>query len=334
MSVLRFENNPILTSENVPFRVNSIFNASAFKIRNQYLLLCRVEMPDGRSSLALARSNDGVNFQVDDKPCLTPEMHRQFHEYVEWGVEDPRVTPFDGRYYILYTGYSKNAPLVMLAETTDFEEFHIHGPVSEPGNKDAALFPEKINGFFWKIDRPSVKESRGDMWINKSPDLLHWGGYRFLAAGLKGTWEETKIGLSSQPVKTEKGWLLLYHGVRSLGQVPIYKLGVMLLDAREPGHVLGRSRYPILAPETSYERSGDVNNVVFSTGWIVEPSGEVKIYYSGADVNICLATTTLDYLLSCCESLKRDFKKGISAIERIERVSLINSTKLTPVKTL
>ena len=102
-------------------------------------------------------------------------------------------------------------------------------------------------------------------------------------------------------MKTEKGWLLLYHGVRSLGQIPIYKLGVLLLDADEPWRLLGCSQYPILAPETSYERNGDVNNVVFSTGWIVEPGGEVKIYYSGADVNVCLATTTLEYLLSLCE---------------------------------
>ena len=301
MSVLRFENNPILTSKNVPFRVNSIFNASAFKKDNQYFLLCRVEMPDGRSSLALARSDDGVDFKVDDAPCLTPDMHQQFFDYVEWGVEDPRVTYLNDRYYILYTGYSKNAPLVMMAETKEFEKFHLHGPITEPSNKDAALFPEKINGFYWKIDRPSARESQGDMWINKSLDLLHWGGYRFLMNGRKGTWEEGKIGLSSQPVKTEKGWLLLYHGVRALGQTSIYKLGVMLLDAHEPWRVIERSQYPILAPETPYERSGDVNNVVFSTGWIVEPDGEVKIYYSGADVNVCLATTTLDYLLSLCE---------------------------------
>ena len=301
MSVLRYENNPILTAEHVPFRVNSIFNASAFKISDKYFLLCRVEMPDGRSSLALARSSDGVNFQVDDKPCLTPEMHGPFYDYVEWGVEDPRVTLLDGRYYILYTGYSEHAPLVMMAETTDFVKFHFHGPVTEPSNKDAALFPEKIDGFYWKIDRPAAKESQGEMWINKSPDLLHWGGHRFLLSGRKGTWEESKIGLSSQPVKTEKGWLLLYHGVRILGHDPIYKLGVMLLDEKEPWRILGRSTYPILAPETPYERSGDVNNVVFSTGWIVEPDGEVKIYYSGADVNICLATTTVEYLLSLCE---------------------------------
>ncbi len=301
MSVLRYENNPVLTSKNVPFRVNSIFNASAFKIKDHYFLLCRVEMPDGRSSLVLARSADGLSFQVYDKPCLTPDMHEQFYDYVEWGVEDPRVTLIDGRYYILYTGYSKHTPLVMMAETSDFETFHLHGPITEPSNKDAALFPEKINGFYWKIDRPSVKESRGEMWINKSPDLIHWGGHRFLMSGREGTWEEAKIGLSSQPVKTAKGWLLLYHGVRILGHAPIYKLGVMLLDANEPWRVLGRSAHPILAPETSYERIGDVNNVVFSTGWIVEPDGEVKIYYSGADVNVCLATTTLDYLLSLCE---------------------------------
>ena len=301
MSILRFENNPIITIENVPFRVNSIFNAAAFLMKDHYYLLCRAEMPDGRSSLVLAKSSDGIHFQVDEKPCLTPENHEEFYNYVEWGVEDPRVTFINDRYYILYTGYSESAPLVMLAETIKFKDFLIHGPVSEPSNKDAALFPEKIDGYYWKIDRPSVSENQGDMWINKSPDLLHWGGYRLLLAGKKGSWEATKIGASSQPVKTDKGWLLLYHGVRSFGHATIYKLGVMLLDLHEPWKVLGRSVYPILSPEMPYERSGDVNNVVFSTGWIVKPDGNVNIYYSGADMNVCLATTSVDYLLSLCE---------------------------------
>ncbi|MGD9489090.1 MAG: glycoside hydrolase family 130 protein [Calditrichaceae bacterium] len=302
MPVIRYTHNPILTNKNVPFKVNSIFNAGAVKYKGQYLLLCRVEMPVGRSSLVLARSKDGVEFKVDPQPCLKPEDHNEFREYVEWGIEDPRITRIGEKYYILYTGYSKHQPVVMLADTKDFEKFNLHGPVSEPSNKDAVLFPEKIDGYYWKIDRPSFGMSGGSMWINRSNDLLHWGGYRFLMEGTPGSWEQDKVGASTQPVKTDQGWLLLYHGVRSFGVSTLYKLGALLLDQHEPWKIIGKSTGPILSPETEYERIGDVGNVVFSTGWIIEDSGDVKIYYSGADQNICLATTTVKELLSTCES--------------------------------
>ncbi len=300
MLITKYEKNPILTKNDVPFQINSIFNASAVKVGNDYLLLCRVEMPVGYSSLVLARSKNGFDFKVDTDPCITPEMHEKFYEYVEWGVEDPRITQIGNSYYILYTGYSRCEPLVMLAETQDFKEFLFHGPITEPSNKDAVLFPEKIGGFYWKIDRPTIRTNQGEMWINKSADLFHWGGHRFLMRGRQGTWESLKIGASTQPVKTDAGWLLLYHGVRGLGHSLIYKLGVMLLDEKEPWKVIGSSHSPILAPEMEYERVGDVNNVVFSSGWIIENDRTVKIYYSGADTNICLAETSIDYLLSQC----------------------------------
>ncbi len=299
MEITRYKNNPVLTANDVSFCVNSIFNAGAVKIENEYLLLCRVEMPNGRSSLLTARGADGKSFKPELKPLLTPEQHGPCKEFVEWGVEDPRITPLEGKYYITYTGYSKYKPLVMLAETDNFRDVNILGPITVPSNKDAAIFPEKIGGYYWKIDRPTAEE-RHDMWISRSPDLLHWGHFRVLQEPESGSWEQDKIGLSSQPVKTDEGWLMLYHGVRGFGISSIYKLGVMLLDPEKPWKVIGKSRYPILSPQLDYERVGDVCNVVFSCGWIFENDGEVKIYYSGADTNICLATTTVDDLLARC----------------------------------
>jgi predicted GH43/DUF377 family glycosyl hydrolase len=231
---------------------------------------------------------------------LKPEDHGEWNDYVTWGIEDPRITEINGVYYILYTGYSKYMPVVIMTKTADFEKFEIVSVISEPSNKDAALFPEKINGYYWKVDRPSA-EKRRDIWISKSPDLLHWGEYRFLMEGEKGTWEHNKIGSSSPPVRTPHGWLMLYHGVRGFGISSIYKLGVMLLDLDNPWIVKGKTSEPILAPEFDYERVGDVGNVIFSTGWIVDKNGTVNIYYSGADMNICLARTTIEYLLSCCK---------------------------------
>jgi predicted GH43/DUF377 family glycosyl hydrolase len=300
MSIKRYEKNPILVKEDVPFPVNSIFNAAPVLYQGQYLLLCRVEMPSGHSSFVLAKSNDGFSFKVDQKLYLKPEDHGEWNDYVSWGIEDPRITEINDEYYILYTGYSKYMPVVMMAKTRDFDKFEILGAITEPSNKDAALFPEKINEFYWKVDRPSA-EKRRDIWISKSPDLIHWGEYRFVMEGERGTWEHDKIGNSSVPVRTEEGWLMLYHGVRGFGISSIYKLGVMLLDIDKPWIVKGKSKSPILAPEYEYERVGDVGNVIFSTGCICHDDGTVNIYYSGADMNICLATSTIDYLLSCCK---------------------------------
>jgi predicted GH43/DUF377 family glycosyl hydrolase len=299
MGLTRYDKNPILTKSDVPFKVNSIFNPGAVKVDDKYLLICRVEMPNGRSSLVTALSKEGHKFTVDSEPCLTPLDHKEHFKFVEWGIEDARVTPIENKFYLAYTGYSKYMPMVILAETEDFKNFNIIGPISEPSNKDCALFPEKINGYYWKIDRPSA-ESRRDIWISRSKDLIHWGGYEVLSEPAPGSWEADKIGGSTPPIKTKEGWLMLYHGVRGFGISNLYKVGVMLLDLKKPWIVLGKSKEPILSPETNYERVGDVGNVVFTNGWIVEKE-EVKIYYSGADTNICLATTTLDYLISCCK---------------------------------
>jgi predicted GH43/DUF377 family glycosyl hydrolase len=300
MKIIKYAGNPIITKSDVPFKVNSIFNPGAVKFKDKYLLFCRIEMPNGRSAFIKAVSDDGISFSVDNNPTLLPEDHKECLKYVEWGIEDSRITQIGESFFITYTGYSKYMPLVMLAETKDFNIFKIHGSISEPSNKDCALFPERINGFYWKVDRPTA-EHRKDIWISKSPDLLHWGGYKMLMEPEQGTWENDKIGASSQPIKTNAGWLMLYHGVRGFGISSMYRIGAVLLDLEKPWIVKGKSKEPILTPEFDYERIGDVNNVVFSSGWIIEKNGNIKIYYSGADTNICLAETTIDYLISLCK---------------------------------
>ena len=300
MEIVKFENNPVLTVEDIPFRANSIFNAGAVRFNNEYLLLCRVELPVGKSSFVLARSKDGKKFKVDDKPCLNPGDHGEFNHLTEWGIEDPRIVHIENKYLITYTGYSILLPLVMLAETVDFKNFRILGPVTEPSNKDSALFPEKINGYFWKMDRPS-SDYHNSIWLNRSTDLIHWGGFRFMIKPLLGTWAADKIGGSTPPIKTNEGWLFLFHGVRIFGTSSIYKIGVMLVDIDKPWIVKGFSHEPILSPDKLFERVGDVQNVVFTNGWFVEDNGDVKIYYSGADTNICLAETNINYLLSLCK---------------------------------
>ncbi|MDX9923365.1 MAG: glycoside hydrolase family 130 protein [Ignavibacteriaceae bacterium] len=300
MEIIKYSQNPIITKEHVSFRINSIFNPGAVMFEDKYLLMCRIEMPNGRSALLKALSDDGYNFILDTKPSLTPEDHKDFYEYVNWGIEDARITKIDETYYLTYTGYSKYMPVVILAETKDFEKYKILGPISEPSNKDCTLFPEKIDGYYWRIDRPSA-EKRHDMWISKSPDLIHWGGNKFLMEPIAGTWENDKIGSSSTPIKTKDGWLMLYHGVRGFGISTLYKIGAILLDLEKPWIIRGRTTEPFLIPDLDYERIGDVPNVVFACGWIEEVNGKLKIYYSGADQNICVAETTIDYLVSLCK---------------------------------
>ena len=258
--IYKYDKNPILTKDHVPFRVNSIFNPGAVKTDGKYLLLCRTEMPDGRSCFTKAESLNGIDFKVADSPCLTPQDHREFYDYVEWGIEDPRITQFGDIFYLTYTGYSKYEPLVILAETRDFKNFKIHGPVCEPSNKDCTIFPEKIDGFYWKVDRPSA-DKRRDIWISKSPDLTHWGSYNILMTPEPGTWQSDRIGSSSNPIRTEQGWLMLYHGVKELAYSAIYKIGVILLDLKKPWIVKGRTREPVIVPDHHYERIGDVGNV-------------------------------------------------------------------------
>src|ERR1035437_4702080 len=233
MEIVKFENNPVLTIEDIPFRANSIFNPGAVKFNGEYLLLCRVEMPVGRSSFVLARSKDGKKFKVDAEPCINPEDHGEYNYLTEWGVEDPRIVKNGDKYLITYTGYSKHLPLVLLAETKDFKNFNFLGPITEPSNKDCSIFPEKINGYYWKMDRPST-EKDNSIWLNRSPDLIHWGGFRFLIEPISGTWASDKIGGSTPPVKTDDGWLFLFHGVRGFGISNIYKIGVMLVDLEKP----------------------------------------------------------------------------------------------------
>ncbi len=300
MKIKRHLNNPIITNKDVSFSVNSIFNAGATKYNGEYILLCRIELPIGRSTFGLATSKNGIDFILSDKPVLSPEDHTEFYEYVNWGIEDARITKIENKYLLTYTGYSKYNPVVILTETTNFKDFKIHGPISEASNKDCAIFPEKINGYYWKVDRPEA-DNRRDIWIGKSPDLIHWGDFSVLMEPEQGTWEANKIGGSTPPIKTKEGWLMLYHGVRGFGISSLYKLGVVLLDLDNPRKVIGKCVNPILSPEMDYERVGDVGNVVFSNGWVEEENGDVKIYYSGADMNICLAETTIDHLLSLCK---------------------------------
>jgi len=292
----RWEGNPIITLEDIPFRCNTVFNGSPVRINNEYLILLRVEGQQGYSFLALARSDDGYHFEMDPEPVMMPEKNGPFAMYETKGLEDPRITFLDGVYYILYTAASEYGSRIAIAKTKDFKTYERIALISEPGNKDGVLFPEKINGKYVRLDRPVAKDI-GSIWISYSEDLIHWGHHEIVISPRPGYWDPTRIGASVPPIKTNKGWLEIYHGFKMTSGGPIYRMGTVLMDLENPSRVIARSKEAILSPREKYERVGDVNNVVFASGAIVEPNNEIKIYYGAADTCLCVATTDLDKLI-------------------------------------
>ncbi|MBU0581014.1 MAG: glycoside hydrolase family 130 protein [Candidatus Margulisbacteria bacterium] len=297
----RWEGNPLLTLEDIPFRCNTVFNAAATKFQGIYLLLLRIENLEGHSVFVIARSEDGYHFEVDEKPCMEPAGKglEPFYFYEKKGVEDPRISEIDGVYYITYTAYSDFGARISLVKTTDFKNFERIALISGPGNKDCVLFPKKINGEYIRLDRP-VGKGIGNIWISYSKDLVNWGKSEKLISVRNGYWDDYRIGASVPPIETAAGWLEIYHGVKDIAGGPIYRLGALLLDHKDPRKILGRSDVPILSPREYYERVGDVNNVVFSCGAVLEDNKEVKIYYGAADTSICVGTVHLQELLDSC----------------------------------
>ncbi len=310
--------NPILTAQDWPYPAHSIFNAGACQAGDETILLVRVEDRRGHSHLCVARSQDGIgDWQIDSRPSFVADPENFPEE--AWGVEDPRLTWIEerGEWMIAYTAYSTSGPLVSLASTKDFVDFKRLGPVMPPDDKDAAIFPRRFGNRYAMIHRPVSAGLGAHMWLSFSPDLTHWGDHHILLHARRGSWwDANKIGLSPPPLETPEGWLILYHGVRVTAGGCLYRLGLALLDLEDPCQVLRRSDEWIFAPEMPYERQGDVSGVVFPCGWILdEKSGEIRIYYGGADSCLALATAQvsdlLDYLRHCPAPASRK-RKGMT----------------------
>jgi len=302
--------NPILTVRDWPYAANSVFNPAATIYNGKVLLLARVEDRRGFSHLTKAVSEDGIsNWVIDEKPTIEPDPDNYPEE--EWGIEDPRITWVKelGKYVIVYTAYSRGGPLVSMALTEDFEHFEKLGPVMPPEDKDAALFPKRINGKWLLIHRPipAHSEPGAHIWISMSEDLKYWGQHQILINARKGGWwDANKVGLNTPPLETPEGWLILYHGVKQTAAGSIYRLGLALLDLENPFKVLRRSDEWVFGPYELYEREGDVDDVVFPCVWIHnEETGEIKMYYGAADTCIAMATTNvsdlLEYIKRCPE---------------------------------
>ena len=295
----RYEGNPILALEDMPYRCNTVFNGTPVKLDGEYLLLIRVEGQQGYSFFALARSRDGFHFEVEPKPCMLPAPDGPWEQWESQGIEDPRLTRIGDTFYIVYTAVGNHGHVIVIAKTEDFHHYERIARVSEPGNKDGVLFPEKIDGLYARLDRP-IGQGVGSVWISYSPDLIHWGRSEFVFGPRPRYWDSYRIGASAPPILTKFGWLEIYHGVKMTPSGPIYRTGAVMLDRDNPAKVLGRCVAPLQSPREDYERIGDVGNVVFACGAIVEDDAQVKVYYGAADTAICVSTGDLDEIIAAC----------------------------------
>ncbi|MBW8000801.1 MAG: glycosidase [Planctomycetes bacterium] len=254
--------------------------------------------PEGKfltslSHFRIARSKDGIHFEIDDKPCMSPAT-----AYETFGLEDPRISLIGDTYYITYVAVSPLGVTTALASTKDFGSIERHGIIFCPDNKDVVLFPEKIEGKYYAIHRPVTPLfEKYEMWIAESNDLKHWGNHHYLMGSAEGTFDCHRLGASAVPFRTDEGWLEVYHGVDDDNR---YCLGAVLFDIKEPWKIIGRSDKPILAPETDYEIEGFFGNVVFNCGLLCE-EGKLRIYYGVADTSIAYAEISLQEVM---DSLK------------------------------
>jgi len=245
------------------------------------------------SHLRLLCSDNGMHFyEPEGYPALHGEGPLQ-----SFGVEDCRVSFLENTYHLTFTAVSENGVGVGLKTTTDWRSFKSHGLMLPPHNKDCAIFEERINGFYYAVHRPSSVDIGGNyIWIGKSPDGMHWGDHHCIIRTRKNCWDSARVGAGAAPVKTEKGWLEIYHGANEQHQ---YCLGAFLLDLNDPFKVLARTEEPIMIPSADYELSGFFGNVVFTNGHIAEPDGDgLTLYYGASDEFVCGAHFSIKEICS------------------------------------
>ena len=253
-----------------------------------------IKTPEGTyltsiSNLRVAKSKNGINFNIDSAPALTAA-----NEYEAFGLEDPRITLIDNTYYITYAAVGKPGITTCLASTEDFKSFKRHGVIFCPDNKDVVIFNEKINGKYYALHRPVTNLFPShDIWIAQSDNLITWGNHKYLAGLRPKMFDEFKTGAGAAPFRIEQGWLEIYHGADNNNR---YCLGALLLDAKEPWKIIARSEKPIFEPRADYECDGFFGNVIFTCGLIYEEN-KLKIYYGAADTTICYAEININQII-------------------------------------
>ncbi len=282
----RYPGNPILRPNPLhDWESLNVFNAGAIFHNGLFHLLYRAQGRDYISYIGYAASEDGYHWNRLEQPVFSPAT-----EYERRGVEDPRLTFLEGKFYMTYTGYSPLGVRASLAVSDNLIAWKDRRIMLEnEDNKDTAIFPEKIGGRYCLLHRREP-----DIWLAYSTDLLHWTDHQVIMRPVGKTWQHKKIGISGTPEKTEAGWLLIYHAV---DETNVYRLGAALLDLQDPSKVLRRLEEPILEPRETWEMRGDVPNVCFSCGQVVK-DGVLYVYYGGADRVMAVATCPMSAIMN------------------------------------
>lgn len=293
--VWRYSANPIIPRDLLPSS-NSIFNSAVVPFRDHFAGVFRCDNKRRQMNLHAGQSVDGIHWQIADQPIewIYPDSQLAAFEH----RYDPRVVWLEDRYYVTWcNGY--HGPTIGIGYTFDFENFHFLENALLPYNRNGVLFPRKIDGKYVLLSRPSDRGHTpfGDIFISRSPDMLHWGEHRFVMSP-KEPWESTKIGAGPTPIETPEGWLLFYHGVLTSCNGFVYSFSAALLDLDEPWKVIHRAKSYLMSPQRLYECVGDVPNVVFPCAALYDPpTRRVALYYGGADTVTGLAFAYMDEVL-------------------------------------
>lgn len=302
----RFSGNPIIVpkKEN-EWEAQATFNPGAILLNGKTHIIYRAMSFNNTSTFGYAMTKNGTDI-VDRFPMPIYIPREDFEskkgENQNSGCEDPRLTKIDDIIYLCYTAFNGTGPWRVAISSIKEKDFidhnwNWHKPflITPPGfeDKDACLFPEKFSLGYFIIHRVG-SDICGD-YLN-SLDFNHESVKRCLRIiGPRiNAWDSSKVGITAPPIKTEYGWLLLYHGVSKSHST--YRIGCVLLDLKDPTIVLARSTDPIFEPKEDYEKNGAVNNVVFPCGMVVR-NKLLYIYYGGGDKVVGVATMELDVIL-------------------------------------
>jgi len=300
--------------------INCVFNVGALEWNGNIVLMARVEGWDRKSFFAVAESQNGVdNFHFRDYPVRMPEL-----ESCETNLYDMRLVRHeDGWVYGLFCAerHDDSRPNDLsaavarcgIARTKDLVEWERLPDLKTPARhqRNCVLHPELVKGKYAFYTRPM-----SDFAATGSGDGIGWGlvdditraevkRESIIDARFYHTIKEGKNGLGPAPIKTEKGWLHLAHGVRNTAAGMRYVLYVFLCDLKDPSKQIKAPGGYFMAPEDD-ERIGDVSNVVFANGWVARKNGDVFIYYGSSDTRTQVATTTVEKLLDYCEKTPPD----------------------------
>lgn len=297
----RYSGNPIV-KRHPQTGVARIFNSAVVPFKGAFAGVFRGEGTDGIPFLYTGESQDGIHWSFSSKPiALLDEKGKPFPTKYAY---DPRVVEIEGVYYVIWCGDFYGAS-IGIAKTTDFIHFtRLENPFL-PFNRNAVLFPRKINGRFMMLSRPSDSghTAFGDIFLSESPDLQFYGHHRHVMSPNKQWWESLKIGAGPAPIEIKDGWLLFYHGVSGTCNGFVYSIGAAILDRDEPSKVLYRCRDFLLTPEEEYEERGFVPNVCFPCACLTDQdTNRLALYYGSADTYVSLAFGNLDEIVSFVKS--------------------------------